>query len=192
MSDGIGTRAGIRNTLLFSTSCKGIKRPSNVSHLAIARRETQDRSMRAVRFFMLLAAGAASGQEATGTWTMSPSRSRFGGEPAPRVYTVRFDSHAKGEVFTLTVVPRTGPATTWSIILFLDGKEREVGSCPGTQSSRRLDQRTIEIVYACPDSRTRFVRRVPPRSNVLILDITEKRSDGRQFDRHLILERQKP
>jgi hypothetical protein len=141
---------------------------------------------------MLLGAAGAPGQEAGGTWKMNPSRSKFGSEPYPRVFIVRFDAHPKGEVFTLDITPRSGPATTTSTILFLDGKERELPSCSGTQSSRRLDQRTIEIVYACRDSWTRIIRRSPARADALILDITERRAGGRQFERHLILEKQKP
>ena len=43
-------------------------------------------------------------------------------------------------------------ATSCSMILYLDGKQREFrgDSCTGSQSSRRLDSRTIDILLNCP------------------------------------------
>ena len=38
---------------------------------------------------------------------------------------------------------------TTSMILYLDGKERQGDTCFGTQSSRPVDGRTVEIVYKC-------------------------------------------
>ena len=65
--------------------------------------------------------------------------------------TVRFEPHAKGEVFTLNKIDGDGRTTTSSTILYLDGKPRDFDDtkCSGTQSSRRLDGRTVEILHKC-------------------------------------------
>jgi len=141
--------------------------------------------------FLLLFAASGAGQEAFGTWKMNATRSTSAGAPQPRALVARFEAHPKGEVLTLDSRPRNGPATTFSSVLYLDGQEREYQghSCSGTQSSRRLDRRTIEIVYERQDSWTRFIRRRPAQANELILDITEKLSNGRRLERHLILEK---
>ena len=78
------------------------------------------------------------------------------------------------------------------MILYLDGKEREFqgDTCFGTQSSRRVDGRTVEIVYRCRDGWTRWMRRLPPETLELIFDVTEYLSDGRRFERRLVLEKQ--
>ena len=78
------------------------------------------------------------------------------------------------------------------MILCLDGKERELqgDTCFGTQSSRRVDGRTVEIVYRCRDGWTRWMRRLPPETLELIFDVTEYLSDGRRFERRLVLEKQ--
>lgn len=69
-------------------------------------------------------------------------------------------------------------------------REYKGDTCSGTQSSRRIDPRTIEIVYKCPDSWTRFIRRLSAQPNDLAIDIAEKRSDDRRVERCLILEKQ--
>ena len=83
--------------------------------------------------------------------------------------------------------------TTTSNILYFDGKERDFhGSlCTGTQSSRRVDSRSVEIVTQCADGlRVSVMRRVPTQPNELIVEITEKSPGGRLLDRRLVLERQ--
>jgi hypothetical protein len=147
--------------------------------------------MRAV-LLMLLLVVSSRGDDAFGTWTVNPARSTFAGDTHPRAVTVRIERHTKGEVFTLDQVRGNSQAVTTSMILYLDGKERDFqgDSCFGTQSSRRVDQRTIEIVYRCHDGWTRCIRRVAPGPKELVLEITEHRSDGRRFDRRLVLEKQ--
>jgi hypothetical protein len=140
-----------------------------------------------------LVAGAAlcPGQDAFGTWKMNPYRSSSSGAPQFKVFVARFERHPRGEAFTLDSTAPGGHATTASTILYLDGKEREYqgDSCSGAQSSRRVDDRTIEIVYQCPGAWTRLVRRSSGQPNELVINITERRSDGSRIERHLILEK---
>jgi len=124
---------------------------------------------------------------------MNPARSTFIGDPHPKSLTARFEPHAKGEVFTLEKVGGNGQATTSSMILYLDGKLRVFQNdlCAGTQSSRQLDNRTVEILLNCSNGQwVRPTRRSSPRPNELILDITDKLPDDRHFERHLMLEKQ--
>ena len=63
--------------------------------------------------------------------------------------------------------------------------------CSGTQSSRRVDSQTVEILRKCANGGwTRFVRRLAAQPKDLVLEITEHYADGRRFERHLILEKQ--
>jgi hypothetical protein len=129
---------------------------------------------------------------ANGTWKLNAARSTFAGGTQPRSLTVRIEPHAKGEVFTLDRIEADGRASSASIILYLDGTKRDFrdGECSGTQSSRRIDSQTIEILRNCgAGAWTRFVRRIAP-GNELILEISEQRADGRHYDRRLVFERQ--
>jgi hypothetical protein len=114
-------------------------------------------------------------------------------DPYPKSLTVRFEPHAKGEVFTLDRIGGDGRATTSSTILYLDGKPRDfqdVG-CSGTESSRRVDSQTVEILRNGNTGEwIRFVRRLAAQSTELILEITEQQPDGRRFERRLVLEKQ--
>jgi hypothetical protein len=85
-----------------------------------------------------------------------------------------------------------GQTTTCGMVLYLDGVARgfQQGECSGTQSSRRIDNQTIEVLRNCgPGVWTRFVRRRAPKDQ-LVLEISEQRADGRRFDRRLIFEKQ--
>ena len=85
-----------------------------------------------------------------------------------------------------------GRAISSSTILYLYGAERDFldGGCSGTQSSRRIGSQTVEIVRHCESGAwTRFVRRTAPK-DLLILEISEQRADGRRFERRLIFEKQ--
>jgi len=75
--------------------------------------------------------------------------------------TLRIQPHTRGEVFTLDTVSADGRASTSSTILYFDGKARQFqdASCQGTQSSRRVDDRTIEILRECGNGdSTRLIR----------------------------------
>jgi hypothetical protein len=146
--------------------------------------------MRTVVPFILLGACWA---DAFGIWKMNATRSTFAGDTQPKSITVRIEPHAKGEVFTLDRIEADGRTTTSSSILYLDGKERDYREpgCSGTQSSRRVDCQTVEILRKCAsDEWTRFVRRSAAEAKELILDITEQHSDGRRFERRLVMEKQ--
>ena len=102
--------------------------------------------MRIVPLLMLI--GTACGTvpswagDVFGLWKVTPPSStdpRFSRERL----TVRFEPHAKGEVFTLDRIDGDGRSTTSSTILYLDSKPRDFQGfgCSGTQSSRRLDSR---------------------------------------------------
>jgi hypothetical protein len=143
---------------------------------------------------LLLAVSVACwADDAFGTWMMNPARSSFVGDPRPKSITLRIESHAKGEVFTLDKVDTDGRTTTASTILYFDGKLRdfEDSGCSGTQSSRRLDSRTVEILRTCAGgSSIRFVRQFSARTNELILEVTERQAGGRRIERRFVLERQ--
>ena len=63
--------------------------------------------------------------------------------------------------------------------------------CSGTQSSRRVDNESVEILRKCASGEwSRFVRRSAAEAKELILDITEQHPDGRRFERRLVMEKQ--
>lgn len=143
---------------------------------------------------ILMAIGAVCRANATfGTWKMDAARSRFAGDTQPKSFTVRIEAHAKGEVFTVERIEADGRATSSSTILYFDGAPRDFEDfvCSGTQSSRRMDSQTVEILRNCENGAwIRLVRRSAAQQQVLILDITEQHTDGRRFERRLVLEKQ--
>jgi hypothetical protein len=86
-----------------------------------------------------------------GTWRLNAARSTFAGDTQPKSLTVRIEPHAKGEVFTLDRTETNGRSTSSSVLLYFDGRSRafDEAGCSGTQSSRRLDSRTVEILNDC-------------------------------------------
>jgi hypothetical protein len=147
--------------------------------------------MRAILLTLLLSVPGC-GEGAFGSWKMNPGRSTFPTDPPPRSLTLRIEPHAKGEVFTLDRIDRNGRASSDSTILYFDGKPRDFqdSSCSGTQSSHRVDTRTVEILRKCASGEwTRFVRRLA-HGRELILEITTRQSGGRQLERRLVLEKQ--
>jgi hypothetical protein len=152
--------------------------------------------MRIVSLLMLMSvvwcAATNLGGDVLGIWKLNRGRSKDSGF-ARESLTVRFESHAKGEVFTLDRVDQDGRASTSSTILYFDSKVREFQDigCSGTQSSRRVDSQTVEILRMCVNGGwTRFVRRLAASPKELVLEITEQQTDGRRFERHWVLERQ--
>jgi len=128
-----------------------------------------------------------------GSWKLNPARSTFAGDTQPESLTVRIEPHAKGEVFTLDRTETNGQSTTSSVLLYFDGRARAFNQagCSGTQSSRRLDSRTVEILNDCAGGQsTRVIRRSGERPNELVLEITDQYPDGRHYERRLVLERQ--
>ena len=147
--------------------------------------------MRTALLLMLLEAAAWAGA-VYGTWTLNAARSTFAGDTQPRSFTIRIEPHAKGEVFTFDRIEADGRVISSSILLYLDSKDRDFreGECSGTQSSRRIDSQTIEVVRNCGAGEwTKLVRRNAPK-NQLVLEISEQRHGGRRFDRRLVFEKQ--
>jgi len=141
---------------------------------------------------LLTVSGWAGG--AFGTWTMNPARSTVTPGPRPKSITIRIESHAKGEVFTLDRIEADGRIATSSTLLYLDGKPRDFQdpACSRTQSSRRADSQTVEILRTCANGGwIRFVRRFSAQPNELVLEITEQQAGGRRFERHLVLEKRR-
>jgi hypothetical protein len=138
---------------------------------------------------ILLAATSWAG-EAFGVWKLNPARSTLAGNQ--KSVALRIEPHTRGEVFTLDTVAADGRAATFSTILYFDGRPRDFqdSTCSGTQSSRRVDSRTVEILRECASGgQIRLLRRaVEPR--VLILEITEQQTGGRRWERRLVMEKQ--
>ena len=127
-----------------------------------------------------------------GSWKLNAGRSTFAGDIRPKSLTVRIEPRARGEVVTADRTEVNGQTITSSMVLYLDGVARDFqqDECSGTQSSRRIDSQTIEILRNCGASAwIRFVRRTAPK-NELILEISEQRADGHRFDRRLVFEKQ--
>jgi len=139
---------------------------------------------------VLILVGVSSwASDAFGVWKLNSALStRAGNEKS---VTLRIEPHNRGEVLTLDILAADGRASTSSTILYLDGKARDFqdSACSGTQSSRRVDSRTIEILRDCGGGRrVRLIRRTES-SGVLILEVTEQNPEGRHLDRRLVLER---
>ncbi len=91
----------------------------------------------------------------------------------------------------MDTVAADGRASTFSTILYFDGKARDFqdSACSGTQSSRRMDGQTVEILRECANGeRIRLVRRTT-QPGVLLLEITEQQIDGRRSERRLVMEK---
>src|SRR6266705_5953613 len=141
-----------------------------------------------VALITLAAATCWSADAAFGTWKLNAARSTFAGDTQPKSLTVRIEPHAKGEVFTLDRTETNGRSTSASVLLYFDGRARgfnEAG-CSGTQSSRRLDSLTVEILHDCTGGQsTRIVRRSGQQPNELVFEITDQYPDGRHYERRL-------
>src|ERR1043166_4435341 len=151
--------------------------------------------MRVLLVSTLLSASCfGQGLEGTsGIWKMNAARSKFAGAAPFKSLTVRIEGHPKGEVFTLDRIETDGRAITSRTIVYFDGEPRrfEDFGCSGIQSSRRADERTVEIVRMCASGDwMRFLWRPSAKANELVLEITEQSADGRRCDRRLTLERQ--
>jgi hypothetical protein len=142
---------------------------------------------------MLLLTAPAWADDAFGTWKVNPARSTIAPDTRPQSVTIRVESHAKGEVFTLDRIEADGRATTSSTILYLDGQPREFQDpeCSGTQTSRRVDSQTVEILRSCAGGEwIRFVRRLSAQPNELVLEVTEQHAWGHRIESRLVLKKQ--
>jgi hypothetical protein len=150
--------------------------------------------MRIVPLLMLIGAARFAAPiwagDVFGVWKANLIRST---DHYPKSLVVRFEPHTRGEVFTLDRIDGDGRSTTSSTILYFDSNPRDFQGfgCSGTQSSRRLDSHTVEILRTCASGEwTRFIRRLSTQPKVLLLEITEQQPDGRRFERRLVLEKQ--
>src|SRR5215467_8752560 len=116
------------------------------------------------------------------------------GDPGWRLVLGRWRvRHVEGEVFTVDRIEADGRATSTSTILYLDSRPRPFQDfgCSGTQSSRRVDSETVEILRVCANGeQSRLLWRVATHSKELILEITEQDSGGRRLKRRLVMEKQ--
>src|SRR5690242_21775245 len=126
--------------------------------------------MRAALLISLAATSWAG--EAFGVWKLNPARSTLAGNQ--KSVALRIEPHRRGEVFTLDTMAADGRASTFSTILYFDGKPRDFqdSTCSGTQSSRRVDSRAVEILRECANGGHRqLIRRSTVEPGVLILEI---------------------
>jgi hypothetical protein len=141
---------------------------------------------------LVLFAGTAWSEAAFGTWRMNAGRSALGGDIRPKSLTVRIEPHASGEAFTLERVEADGRVTSYSTILYLDGEPRQFRdfACSGIQAARRVDGRTVEVLRMCASGTwLRWVWRSALQAKELVLEVTERSSDGRRIERRLVLEK---
>jgi hypothetical protein len=146
--------------------------------------------MRPALLLTLLGATSFAG-DAFGVWQSNPARSTL--VENQKSVTVRIEPHIRGEVFTLDTVANDGRASTSSTLLYFDGKTRGFrdSGCAGTQSSRRVDSRTVEILRDCANGRHRqLIRRLAVQPGVLVLEVLEQNTDGRHSERRLVLDKQ--
>jgi len=147
-----------------------------------------------MRFILLLVmAGGVWGGDAVGVWKLSPGRSTFAAGPQPRSFTLRIERHSSGEVLTVDRTERDGRSTTDSTVLFLDGKPRvyQDPDCTGTQSSQRMDNRTVEILRTCKTGAWMRVIRQVNTNGEMVLEVSGRRPDGHQVQFRLVLEKQR-
>jgi hypothetical protein len=143
--------------------------------------------------FLIVFTTACRADAIFGTWKMDVGQSKVMGSAPSKSLTVRIEPHAKGEVFTLDRIEADGRSISSSTILYFDGAPHDFQDfeCSGTQSSRRVDSRTLEIVRTCASGgSSKIVRRLAVNSKELTFDITEYQPDGRAFEQRLVLEKQ--
>jgi hypothetical protein len=142
---------------------------------------------------LLIPLGAACwAAEAYGTWKLNPARSAFSGLTQPKTLVLRVEPHPKGEVLTVDRTLDNGQSTSSSTILYLDGAARDFQGteCSGSQTSRRLDSQTVEILRQCGGGDwERLVQRLTGQGKELVVEITRQRA-GRRSEERLLLEKQ--
>jgi len=131
-------------------------------------------------------------QTAVGTWKLNPARSTFSGQTRPRTLVLRVEPHPKGEVVTVDRTEVNGQSTSASTILYFDGVPRDFQGtgCSGSQTARRLDGQTVEIIRQCAGGDwERLAQRLTRQGKELLVEITKQRS-GQRVERRLLLEKQ--
>ena len=143
---------------------------------------------------VLLALLVAVGRTQTmvGTWKLNPERSTFAGQTQAKTLVLRVEHHPNGEVVTVDRTEGNGQSTSASTIWYFDGVPRDFQGteCSGSQTSRRLDSQTVEILRQCEGGNwERLVHRLTRQGKELVVEITRQRS-GRRSEERLILEKQ--
>jgi hypothetical protein len=147
-----------------------------------------------MRNVVLLALLVVAGRTQTmvGVWKLNPARSTFSGQTQPKTLVLRVEPRPNGEVVTVDRSEGNGQSTSTSIILYFDGAARsfENAGCSGSQTSRRLNEQSVEILRQCTSGDwSRVVRRLTQRGKELVVEITRQRS-GRRSEQRLVLEKQ--
>jgi hypothetical protein len=141
-----------------------------------------------ITLLALYSISRVAASDALGIWKVNPVLSTA---PYSNITAIGFQSHAKGEVFTLYRSDGDGRATTSSTILYFDGRDRDMEDfgCQGTQSSRRVDRGTVEIARNCTGGQhIRLIRRLSPLHNELILEVSVE-TKGDRVDRQMVQRR---
>ena len=147
--------------------------------------------MRNVVLLALLAL-AGRAQTVVGAWKLNPARSILSGQTQPKTLVLRVEPRPNGEVVTVDRTEVNGQSTSTSSILYFDGAARsfENAGCSGSQTSRRLNEQSVEILRHCTSGDwERVVRRLTQRGKELVVEITWQRS-GRRSEERLVLEKQ--
>jgi hypothetical protein len=147
--------------------------------------------MRTVLLLIPLGAACWAGA-AYGTWKLNPARSAFSGQTQPKTLVLRVEPHPKGEVVTVDRTEDNGQSSSSSTILYLDGAARgfQGTECSGSQTSRRLDEQSVEVLRQCTSGDwERVVQRLTRQGKELVMEITRQRS-GRRSEERLVLEKQ--
>jgi len=143
--------------------------------------------------FLIVFTTACRADAMFGTWKMDVGRSKVTGSAPPKSFTVRIEPHAKGEVFTLDRIESDGRTMSSSTLLYFDGTPRDFEDfgCSGTQSSRRLDGQTVEILRVCASGEwTWLIRQSAAQSKEIVIDITEKRGGRSNVEWRVVLKKQ--
>ena len=147
-----------------------------------------------MRYVALLALLVVAGrtQTAIGTWKLNRARSTFSGQTRPKTLVVRVEFHPKGEVVTVDQTEVNGQSTSASTVLYFDGVPRDFQGtgCSGSQTARRLDGQTVEIIRQCAGGDwERLVHHLTQQGKELLVEITRQRS-GRRVEQRLVLEKE--
>jgi hypothetical protein len=149
--------------------------------------------MRIILLLVLAGGEGWGGGDAVGVWKLNPGRSTVAADRQPRILTLRIERHSSGEVLTVDRTEQDGRSTTDSRVLFLDGKARAYQDldCTGTQSSQRVDNRTVEILRTCKTGGWMRIIRQVNTNGEMVLEVSGRRPDGHQVHLRLVLEKQR-